>query len=286
MGLSKTIKAAANFMTPSSHLHREQTVLGELVSHLGEIDYQRFTPYFQWSPLDILVHLWFTDQAALHALDDPRQGDAMAAGLGAATRNKTGVALFAAMAAQQREILVQRHGHLTPAQIFALWQRTGSALCARFDLCAEDDTAPWFGRPLKIRRLIDARHMEVWCYGQDIFDLMGKHHPNGPGLVRVADFAVRNFRFAFANRGLAVPERQPLITLVDPTGTVHTWNHSDNEGAIRGAMVDFCLVATQRRHLLDTALAVSGDIATQWLHIAQCSSGPPLDGPAPGERAW
>ena len=49
--------------------------------------------------------------------------------------------------------------------------------------------------------------------------------------------------------------------------------------------MDFCLLVTQRRHVADTALVPEGDIATEWLTIAQAFAGPPGAGRQPGQFA-
>jgi len=44
---------------------------------------------------------------------------------------------------------------------------------------------------------------------------------------------------------------------------------------VEGSALDFCLVVTQRRHLDDTKLDVTGDHAREWLQIAQAFAGEP-----------
>jgi hypothetical protein len=51
---------------------------------------------------------------------------------------------------------------------------------------------------------------------------------------------------------------------------------------VRGPAEDFCLVVTQRRHIADTALDLTGEDALDWMHRAQAFAGPPTDGPQPG----
>jgi len=46
---------------------------------------------------------------------------------------------------------------------------------------------------------------------------------------------------------------------------------------VRGPARDFCLVVTQRRHPLDTALEVTGEAAQSWIAIAQAFAGPPTE---------
>ena len=51
---------------------------------------------------------------------------------------------------------------------------------------------------------------------------------------------------------------------------------------VKGPAEDFCLVAVQRRHVADTNLEISGDIAQDWMSIAQVYAGPPTEGRKPG----
>jgi hypothetical protein len=50
---------------------------------------------------------------------------------------------------------------------------------------------------------------------------------------------------------------------------------------VTGSALDFCLVTAQRRNVTDTDLAVEGEIAVDWLAMAQLFAGPPSDPPAP-----
>ena len=52
---------------------------------------------------------------------------------------------------------------------------------------------------------------------------------------------------------------------------------------VEGSALDFCLVVTQRRHVDDTDLVVVGDMANEWMHIAQAFAGPPGAGRTPGQ---
>jgi len=61
----------------------------------------------------------------------------------------------------------------------------------------------------------------------------------------------------------------------------HRWYAFANDFGVTGPAEDFCLVVTQRRHLADTALVVSGDRAQDWLLRAQAFAGPATDGPTP-----
>jgi uncharacterized protein (TIGR03084 family) len=74
-----------------------------------------------------------------------------------------------------------------------------------------------------------------------------------------------------------------LVELDAPDGEQWTWGPPDSANSVRGPAVDFCLVATQRRHVDDTKLAVVGPVATRWMSIAQAFAGPPGAGRRPGQ---
>ena len=55
----------------------------------------------------------------------------------------------------------------------------------------------------------------------------------------------------------------------------------DARDVIRGAALDFCLVVTQRRNVIDTSLDVRGPVAATWMDVAQIFAGPSTLPPPP-----
>jgi uncharacterized protein (TIGR03084 family) len=72
------------------------------------------------------------------------------------------------------------------------------------------------------------------------------------------------------------------VGLTAPGGELWEWGTSTTE-RVTGDALDFCLLVTQRRHLLDTNLRVEGDAAADWLGIAQAFAGAPGGGRRPGQ---
>ena len=95
---------------------------------------------------------------------------------------------------------------------------------------------------------------------------------------------VKTFGWTFVNRRLEVPGPPPYVRLVAPSGEIWEWNEPSSQEFVRGDAVDFCHVVTQGRNIADTALEVTGSAATQWMSIAQCFAGGPVDPPKPGQR--
>ena len=125
--------------------------------------------------------------------------------------------------------------------------------------------------------------MEVWAHGQDIFDLCRVKRRNSDGIRNICDLGARTFGWSFQNRGEAIPEHPPFVSLLAPSGARWCWNEGE-AGLIEGNAEDFALVVTQRRNVADTGLRVEGPVAARWMAIAQCFAGPPETGPAPGVR--
>ena len=98
------------------------------------------------------------------------------------------------------------------------------------------------------------------------------------------DFGVRTFGWTFANRKQPPPGAVPYVRLTAPSGAIWEWNAPSAESAVEGDGVEFCQVVTQTRGVGDTSLRVVGDVARQWMALAQCFAGPPNDPPAKGTR--
>jgi uncharacterized protein (TIGR03084 family) len=70
------------------------------------------------------------------------------------------------------------------------------------------------------------------------------------------------------------------VVLTGPAGDRWVWAEEADE-SISGPALDFCLVVTQRRHRADTDLQAHGELAVEWLSVAQAFAGPP----GPGRKA-
>jgi uncharacterized protein (TIGR03084 family) len=133
---------------------------------------------------------------------------------------------------------------------------------------------------------LSARIMETWTHGQDVVDAargagVAVDRPDTDRLRHVAELGVRTRGWSYLVRGLEPPPGPVSVELVAPSGARWTWGPADAADTVRGPAVDFCLVVTQRRHLLDTDLDVSGRLASEWMAIAQAFAGTATTGPAP-----
>ena len=251
-------------------LHDEQEALDAIVSPLSDEQWDVITPFIGWSIKYEIAHVGFWDMAArLAATDD-----------GAFKRLIE--SMFASEAAYDESQRELREG--TPAYVMDYWRRERKALVDALAAKGPKDRVPWVGPTMSARSKATARIMETWAHGQDVADTLGIRREPTDRLRHVAHLGVTTFGWSYVNRGLEVPDVAVRVELTSPSGDLWTWGPEDGEQIIKGQAEDFCLVVVQRRHVDDTQLEVKGDVARNWMRIAQAFAGPPVQGPKPGER--
>lgn len=233
------------------------------------------TAFKGWSAIDILGHLHMADKAAMAALDG---AEAFSAAMGGF--------LDAVAAGEPATAYTRRwHGLSSGPQLCAVWWRFANALADAFCPVDPRRRIPWGRGPdMSARSCMGARQMEVWAHGQALFDLMGVVRKDTDRLRNIAMLGVATLGWSFAVRGLAVPQTKPYIRLIAPSGAVWEWHDPASADRIEGTASAFCQIVTQTRHLADTGMVATGDVAQKWLAIAQCFAGPPQNPPAPGSR--
>ena len=100
----------------------------------------------------------------------------------------------------------------------------------------------------------------------------------------IAWLGVNTFVWSFRNRGREVPGPAPRVVLEAPSGARWEWNREVESDFVEGRATEFCQVVAQTRAWEDTSLRAVGDVARQWMSIAQCFAGPPEDPPRSGTR--
>lgn len=281
-------KAASRELSRSVAFFREESrVLADLVCARPDDELLRETPHYGWRTYDVLVHLCLLNRMARMSLLDADEFARQLSAFVAGTRAADGLAQtseenFARLTAYENSVA----GGGAPGDLVEAWLESVDALAVAFETRDADERVAWFGPPMRVTALVAARQMETWGYGQDVFDLLRMHRPETDRIRPIVEFAIRVFRYTFANNGLDVPETPPRLVLTAPSGATWEWNATNSQNVIQGPAVDFCLVSVQRRNVADTRLAVHGDIACQWMEIAQCIAGMPHPGPKPGERVW
>lgn len=252
----------------------EYRALADFCATLTPDDWRRVSAFHGWTPWDEVAHLLYFDEAALVSAGDPERFAREAA------------ALNARVAAGEEISVIARglYGALDGAALLARWRVAHEALAAALNALDPKARLNWYGPPMSARSFVTARLMETWAHGQDIWDAMRQRRPATARLKHIAHLGVGTFGWTFVNRKLPPPAVTPFVALTAPDGSPWTWGDPASEHRVHGSAEDFCLVVTQRRHVLDTALACSPGPVADWMRLAQCFAGPPADGPAPGAR--
>jgi uncharacterized protein (TIGR03084 family) len=252
-------------------LTAESAALRNMVADLDEAGWRTPTPAEGWSIGDQISHLAFFDDAAIQSATDP---DGFAAEM-------------------ERDFTV---GQLTPNDVAERYRsQAGGELLAWFDasrrrlitVFSELDPAlrlPWFGLPMSAASSLTARIMETWAHGQDVADALGLTREPTARLRHIAHIGVRAMPFSFAANGLDLPPDPVRVELAGPAADQWTWGPEHAANRVTGPALDFCLVVTQRRHRDDTAVRAHGQVASQWLEIAQAFAGPPGAGRQPARH--
>jgi uncharacterized protein (TIGR03084 family) len=246
-------------------LEAERADLFALVSGLGDDDWHRATPAPGWSILDQLTHLAWFDDAARLAIDDPEafvlhRSDVLA-----------DVDAFV-------DRVTEEHRHRAGADVVSWLRSSGAALVASASGADPDLRLPWYGPDMSVASCITARIMETWAHGQDVADALDITRPSTDRLHHVAFIGWRALPNSFRAHGRPVPDVPVRLEL---DGLV--LGPDDATNVVRGPLLDFCLVVTQRRHRDDTRLEVEGPAAREWIDIAQAFAGPPGAGRRPGQ---
>ncbi|MBW1813182.1 MAG: maleylpyruvate isomerase family mycothiol-dependent enzyme [Deltaproteobacteria bacterium] len=138
---------------------------------------------------------------------------------------------------------------MRPPQLLEWWREERKAMLAEFEKHDPKDRLPWYGPSMSARSFATARLMETWAHGLDVAD---------------------------------VPTQPVRVELNSPSGDIWTWGPEETEDVVRGNAEEFCMTVVRRRHVDDTHLEMTGDVAVQWMSIAQAFAGPPEKRPETG----
>lgn len=256
-------------------LRAEADEFDRLLTGLTEADWQRATLFKSWKIDDVVQHLHMGDRMALASAID----DSVFAELRADIMAKRASGL------SRLEETRQRLNGLVGPRLRAQWRATLAELCDTLAAKPPDARLKWAGPDMGVRMFTTARQMEIWSHAQAVYDVMGVERPAASARLRnIAEIGVRTFGWTYRVRDLPVPAIVPRVQLTAPDGSIWEWNAGCRTDSVTGDALAFCQVVTQTRNIADTALAVEGPVATDWMSIAQCFAGPPETPPPKGTR--
>ncbi|HEY3732653.1 MAG TPA: TIGR03084 family metal-binding protein [Streptosporangiaceae bacterium] len=252
-------------------LAAESAVVRGLVAGLDEPGWRQDTPAPGWSIADQISHLAHFDDAAVKSAAEPESFRADMVGL-------------AEMGGLDPDTIAKRYRAIPPAALLDWFDSARARLLDTFRPMDPSARVPWFGVQMSAASSLTARIMETWAHGQDIADTLGVRREPTARLRHVAHIGISARPFSFAANGLPVPEQPVRIELIAPGGgDMWLWGPPGAADRVAGSALDFCLAVTQRRHIDDTSLVISGPVATEWMSIAQAFAGPPGPGRRPGQ---
>lgn len=248
----------------------EQDALDRAISGLDDATWQRRTASPGWTIADQVGHLAFFDDTASLAIADPDAFTTHASELFASFTDP----------ASADEATLGRFRRMDARELQIVWRQYRSALAKTASTLTDDDRVVWYGPSMGSKSFLTARLMECWAHGQDIIDAAGLTRVATDRLQHIARLGFNTRSWTYLNRKLAVPDEPVGVTLTSPSGAEWIYGDIDATQYITGSAEDFCLVVTQRRHVDDTALTVRGDLAYEWMVMAQAFAGPASDGPS------
>ncbi len=249
----------------------EQESLDRLVGPLPDEAWATPTASPRWTIGDQIGHLAYFDATAALAIRDEAAFVAHRAELLTAFTSEEAV----------DEATLGAYRQMPPAERLGAWRAERQALADASATLADDQRVEWYGPSMGAKSFLTARLMECWAHGQDVADTVGVERQPTDRILHVARLGVITRGWTYKNRRLEMPDVPVGVVLDAPSGERWDLGDADAEQRIEGSANDFCLVVTQRRHIDDTALTVTGDAARDWMRKAQVFAGPATDGPAP-----
>jgi uncharacterized protein (TIGR03084 family) len=258
----------------SQDLRAETAEFYAFLKTLDEKDWETPTLFMDWTPWDIVAHLHFFDEVSLASLAGKEEfaasQEALMEGMKAGLSGKE----------QARRAL----GDYDAAALLERWKSFDDDMASKLGESDPKRRLPWFGPDMGVQMFTTARYMETWSHAQAIYDLKKVERKHTDRIKNIVAIGVKTFGWTFVNRKLEVPGPAPYVRLTAPSGEIWEYNDPSESERVEGTAVDFCLTVTQVRNVEDTDLRVVGDIVSQWMEIAQCFAGGPVDPPKPGYR--
>ncbi|MEX5721699.1 TIGR03084 family metal-binding protein [Geodermatophilus maliterrae] len=244
-----------------------------LVAGLSPEEWSTPTPAPGWSIAHQIGHLAFVCRIAGVAAAQPEAFTALVSRIGSGPG-----AFDAAVNGALGEYVA-----LDPAALLERWRAERDAAVAALAAAPADGLVPWLVNPLPPAVLARAGMLEVFAHGQDVADALGVQRTHTDRLRHVVAFAVRTRDFGYLSRGLTPPAEEFRFELVGPSGATWEFGPADAAQRVTGDAVDLCLLVSRRRHRADLQLTAVGELAEQWLELAQAYRGPAGPGRAPGQ---
>ncbi|MGK2932649.1 MAG: TIGR03084 family metal-binding protein [Solirubrobacterales bacterium] len=242
-------------------LAAESAVVDGLLVGLRDADWERPTPSIGWNITDQVGHLAYFDQTAVTSLLD-------------ADRFRREAALLVADGNDFADRVAAEFHSTKPEEMFRWFRAARAELIQSYLAVDPRMRLPWYGPDMGVASSVTARLMETWAHGQDIADALGQTREPTSRLRHVAHLGVAGLPYSYAVNEMELPSEAIRVEIIAPDGQIWGWGPEYARDRVSGSALDFCLAVTQRRHLDDLDLRISGVTANQWMGIAQTYAGP------------
>jgi uncharacterized protein (TIGR03084 family) len=260
-------------MQQATDFLNESEALSALLAPLSDADFEMPTQFKGWTINNIIRHLHVWNIAADLALSDEAAFGEFIAKMMAGVRG-----------GRLPDFEAEYLGGLSGHDLAAAWTTQYRAMTPRFAAADPKHRVKWVGPDMSVISSITARLMETWSHAQAIYDVLGAERVDADRIGNIVRLGVNTYGFTWKNRRMEPPGAMPQLQLTAPSGALWEYGEPSDSGVISGSAAEFCQVVTQCRNIADTSLDVSGEVAHQWMAVAQCFAGPPQDPPAPGTR--
>lgn len=262
----------------------EQQVLDDIVADLDDGQWQLPTPSPGWTVADQIGHLTYFDGTATLAVVDPTAFQVAMRSLLSSGESSGGTSDGAGTgsgAESPDDVVLAPYRAMSPEELLTAWRSNRFALASAGATLDNDTRVAWYGPSMGAKSFLTARLMEVWAHGQDIVDTVAADRPVTERLRHIAQLGFITRGWTYVNRGLDVPTTPVRVELASPSGETWAFGPEDSLESVVGPALDFCFVTTQRRHVDDTDLIITGGSVRDWMEKAQLFAGPASDGPSP-----
>ena len=256
------------YQTLLDDLAHEQAYLDDALAPLPDADFELPTPCRGWMVRDVIAHLAEVDDSAAAI------ASGAADSMGGGDRSLDGTR----SSGQDRARLMTR------LQLIDWWRGARGPSPGR-PPSARRQSPPALGRAAHVRPLLRHRPPS-WSAGRTASTRSTA--PPSPRSTPTASSTSPTWDSSPARSHIKRADSSPTpnpcdlrVELTLPSGAQWSRGEADAAHLIRGAAGDFCRVATQRIHYLDTALQYTPGAAEEFLQVAQAFAGPPGEGRPP-----
>jgi uncharacterized protein (TIGR03084 family) len=262
------------FLQQAHDFRDESDAIYNVLSTLSDEEFKKETLFKKWTFNDIIGHLHVWNYAANISLVDEDQFNKYSVDALKILGNGGSIREF------EQTILKKINGK----DLLMLWKDYYSEVANNFTSADPKKRVKWMGPDMSARSSITARLMETWSHSQALYDALGIKRENKDRIKNIVVLGNNTFKWCYTVHGKPLPDETPYLKLTAPSGDVWEFNNKENENKIEGLAEEFCQVVAQVRNIKDVNLKVTGEIANQWMSIAQCFAGPPEQPPKPGHR--